>query len=140
MYFQIKVNKSGKCCNLKPRWMLWWNFHSNCSSWGFFFMLFPYFIYITHFTKFTHGSSLLMERSLQYNLLVWCKLSANLYEQKSRIWFWEKYNHFEWFYRVYRFNRFSPNFAKSRGKSLWSLAHIIATFYGLLIQTLRVYL
>ena len=27
-------------------------------------MLFPYFVYIAHFTKFTRGSSLFMEKSL----------------------------------------------------------------------------
>ena len=28
-------------------------------------MLFPYFLYIAHFTKFTRGSSLFMEKSLR---------------------------------------------------------------------------
>ena len=29
-----------------------------------FFMLFPYFVYSAHLAQFTHGSSLLMEKSL----------------------------------------------------------------------------
>ena len=36
-----------------------------------------------------------------------------VYELKSRIWFWEEYNHFERIYRVYRFHRFPSNFAKT---------------------------
>ena len=31
------------------------NFRSNRSCLGTFFMLFPYFVYITHFAKFTRG-------------------------------------------------------------------------------------
>ena len=58
-YFQIKVNKSGKCHYLGPGWVPWGNFRS-----GSIFMLFPYFVYIAHFPKFTRGSSLFMEKSL----------------------------------------------------------------------------
>ena len=36
------------------------------------------------------------------NLLTWRELFANLYELKSRIWFWEEYNRSERVYRVYR--------------------------------------
>ena len=63
-YFQIKVNKSGRCHNLRPGQVPWGNFCCNCSCWGLIFMLFSYFVYILHFTKFTHGSSLFMEKSL----------------------------------------------------------------------------
>ena len=47
------------------------------------------------------------------NLLTWRELFANLYELKSRIWFWEECNHFERICRVYRFDRFSSNFVKT---------------------------
>ena len=47
------------------------------------------------------------------NLLAWRELFVNLYELKSRIRFWEEYNHFERIYRVYRFDQFSSNFAKT---------------------------
>ena len=63
-YFQIKVNKSGRCYNLWPGQVPWGNFCCNCSCRGLIFMLFSYFVYIVHFTKFTHGSSLFMEKSL----------------------------------------------------------------------------
>ena len=33
-------------------------------------------------------------------------------ELKSRVWFWDEYIRFERIYRVYRFDRFSSNFAK----------------------------
>ena len=36
----------------------------NRSSWASFSMLFAYFVYITHLTKFTRGGSLFMEKSL----------------------------------------------------------------------------
>ena len=62
--FQIKVNKSGRCHNLQPGQVPWGNFCCDCSCWGLIFMLFSYFVYIVHFTKFTHGSSLFMEKSL----------------------------------------------------------------------------
>ena len=61
-YFQIKVNKSGKCHYLGPGWVPWGNFRGNRSCWGSIFMLFPYFVYIAHFPKFTRGSSLFMEK------------------------------------------------------------------------------
>ena len=38
----------------------------------------------------------------QDNLLAWHELFANLYELKSRIWFWKEYNYLEQIYRVYR--------------------------------------
>ena len=41
----------------------WGNFRGNRSSWASFFMFFAYFVYIAHLTKFTRGSSLLMEKS-----------------------------------------------------------------------------
>ena len=41
----------------------WGNFRGNRSSWASFFMSFAYFVYIAHLTKFTGGSSLLMEKS-----------------------------------------------------------------------------
>ena len=63
-YFQIKVNKSGRCQNLRPGQVPWGNFCCDCSCWSLIFMLFSYFVYIVHFTKFTHGSSLFMEKSL----------------------------------------------------------------------------
>ena len=63
-YFQIKVNKSGKFHYLGPGWVPWGNFRGNHSCWGSIFMLFRYFVYIAHFTKFTPGSSLFMEKSL----------------------------------------------------------------------------
>ena len=63
-YFQIKVNKSGRCHNLRPGQVPWGNFCCNCLCWGLIFMLFSYFVYILHFTKFTHGSSLFMKKSL----------------------------------------------------------------------------
>ena len=47
------------------------------------------------------------------NLLTWRELFANLYELKSRVWFWVKYSHFECIYKVYRLDRFSSNFAKT---------------------------
>ena len=47
------------------------------------------------------------------NFLMWRELLANLYRLKSRIWFWEEYNHFECIYRVFRFDRFSSNFSKN---------------------------
>ena len=34
-------------------------------------------------------------------------------ELKSRVWFWDEYIRFERIYRVYRFDRFSSNFAKT---------------------------
>ena len=52
-YFQIKVNKSGSVIisDLGES-------RGNRSSWGSFLcMLFPYFVYIAHFTKFTRGRS-----------------------------------------------------------------------------------
>ena len=58
-YFQIKVNKSGSVIisDLGES-------RGNRSSWGSFLcMLFPYFVYIAHFTKFTRGRSFLMEKS-----------------------------------------------------------------------------
>ena len=63
-YFQIKVIKSGRCHYLGPGWVPWGNFRGNRSCWGSIFMLFPYFVYIAHFPKFTRGSSLFMEKSL----------------------------------------------------------------------------
>ena len=39
-------------------------FPGNRSCWGSIFVLFPYFVYIAHLTKFTRGSSLLTEKSL----------------------------------------------------------------------------
>ena len=60
----MKDNKSGRCHNLGPGRIPWGNFRGNSSFWGSFFMLFPYFVYIAHFTKFTGGSSLLKERLL----------------------------------------------------------------------------
>ena len=62
--FQIKVNKLGRCHNFGPGRVPWGNFRCNCSCWGLIFMLFSYFVYILHFTKFTHGSSLFMKKSL----------------------------------------------------------------------------
>ena len=47
------------------------------------------------------------------NLLAWRELFANLYELKSCIRFWEEYNHFERIYRVFRFDRFLSNLAKT---------------------------
>ena len=47
------------------------------------------------------------------NLLALRKLFAKLYDLKSRIWFWGEYNHFGRNYRVYKFGRFSSNFAKT---------------------------
>lgn len=38
--------------------------------------------------------------------LAWHELFANLYELKSRIWFWKEYNYFEQIYRVYRCRKF----------------------------------
>ena len=38
----------------------------------------------------------------QDNLLAWHELFANLYELKSRIWFWKEYNYLEQIYRVSR--------------------------------------
>ena len=64
-YFQIKVIKSGRCHYLGPEWVHWGNFRGNRSCWGSIFMLFPYFVYIAYFTKFTRGSSLFMEKSLR---------------------------------------------------------------------------
>ena len=64
-YFQIKVIKSGRCHYLRPGWVPWGNFRGNRSCWGSIFMLFPYFVYIAYFTKFTRGSSLFMEKSLR---------------------------------------------------------------------------
>ena len=58
-YFQIKVNKSGSVIisDLGES-------RGNRSSWGSFFcMLFPYFVYIAHFTKFTRGRSFLMKKN-----------------------------------------------------------------------------
>ena len=49
-YFQIKVNKSGRCHNLRPGQVPWGNFCCDCSCWGLIFMLFSYFVYIVHFT------------------------------------------------------------------------------------------
>ena len=62
-YFQIKVNTSGRCRNLGPGRVPWENFRGNRSCWGSIFMLFSYFVYIAHFTKFTRKSSLFMEKS-----------------------------------------------------------------------------
>ena len=45
------------------------------------------------------------------NLLAWHELFANLYELTS--WFWEEYNHFEQIWKVYGFDKFSSNFAKT---------------------------
>ena len=50
-YFQLKVNISGRCHNLGPGRI----------PWGSIFMSFPS---IAHFTKFTRGSSLFMEKSV----------------------------------------------------------------------------
>ena len=47
------------------------------------------------------------------NLLAWRELFANLHELKARVLFWKEYNHFERIYTVYRFDRFSSNFAKT---------------------------
>ena len=47
------------------------------------------------------------------NLLAWHELFTNLYELKSRIWFWEEYLHFERIYRECRFDGFSWNFART---------------------------
>ena len=60
-YFQIKVNKSGRCHNLAraPGWIP----RGNCSCLGSIFMFIPYFVYIAHFTKFTRGIYLLMKKS-----------------------------------------------------------------------------
>ena len=54
-YFQIKVNKSGRCHNLRPGKVPWGIFAVTARD---------YFVYIVHFTKFTHGSSLFMKKSL----------------------------------------------------------------------------
>ena len=94
-YFQIKVNKSGRCHNLAPGRIPWGNFRGNRSCWGS--MIFPYFVYI----GFRRRGN-----------LAWRELFANLYELKSCIWIWEECNHFGRIYRVYRFDRFSSNFAK----------------------------
>ena len=63
-YFQIKVNKSGSCHNLGPGRIPWDNFRGNRSCQGSIFILFLYFVYIAHFSKFARGSSLFMETSL----------------------------------------------------------------------------
>ena len=62
----------------------------------------------------------------RYNFLAWRELFANLYdlyEPKSlnlAFLFWEEYNHFKRFYRVYRLDRFSSNFAKTfRSNDKW---------------------
>jgi len=47
------------------------------------------------------------------NLLVWRELFMNLYELKSRIWFWEKYINFERICRVCRLDEFLWNFTKT---------------------------
>ena len=60
----MKVNKSGRCHDLEPGRIPWGNFHGNRSCRGSIFRLFPYFVYIAHFTKFTRGNSLFMEKSL----------------------------------------------------------------------------
>ena len=60
----MKVNKSGRCHDLEPGRIPWGNFHGNRSCRGSIFMLFTYFVYIAHFTKFTRGNSLFMEKSL----------------------------------------------------------------------------
>ena len=58
-YFEIKMNKSERC-PLRPERIPWGIFAATAH----FFMLFPYFVSIVHLTKFTQGSSLLMEKSL----------------------------------------------------------------------------
>ena len=63
-YFEIKVDKSGMCHNLERGRVCWGNFGDNRSSLGSFKILFAYFVCIAHFTKFTCGSSLPMEKSL----------------------------------------------------------------------------
>ena len=45
-------------------------------------MLFPYFDYIAHFTKFTRGSSLFMEKSL---LVEKSKAEESPWEKKGKI-------------------------------------------------------
>ena len=55
-YFQIKVIKSGRCHDLGPGRISKENFRGNRSCWDSFFMLFPYFIYVAHTTKFTRGT------------------------------------------------------------------------------------
>ena len=63
-YFWKKVNGSGRCQSEGVRRIPRGNFRSNHSRWGSISMLFPNFVYITHFTKFTRGSSLFMNNSL----------------------------------------------------------------------------
>ena len=63
-YFWKKVNGSGRCQSEGVRRIPRGNFRSNHSRWGSISMLFPNFVYITHFTKFTRGSSLFMSNSL----------------------------------------------------------------------------
>ena len=46
-------------------------------------------------------------------LVSWCGARCqftNHCELKSSIWFWEEYIHFEWIYKVFRFDPFSSNF------------------------------
>ena len=50
---------------------------------------------------------------LSYWLVSWCRARCqftNHCELKSSIWFWEEYIHFEWIYKVFRFDPFSSNF------------------------------
>ena len=57
-YFQIKVNKSGRCHNLGPGWIPGGDFRGNRSSWGSFSCHLRIL-----FTSRTCGSSLLVEKS-----------------------------------------------------------------------------
>ena len=46
-------------------------------------------------------------------LVSWCGARCQFTshcELKSSIWFWEEYIHFEWIYKVFRFDPFSSNF------------------------------
>ena len=63
-YFQIKVDKSGRCHNLGPERIPGGIFAATAHDGARFFTLFPYFSYINHFTKFTRGSSLILKRFL----------------------------------------------------------------------------
>ena len=47
------------------------------------------------------------------NLLAWRDLFTNVYDLKSRIWFWQEYIHFKRIHRVFKFVQFLSNFARS---------------------------
>ena len=67
-YFQLKVNISGRCHNLGPGRI----------PWGSIFTSFPS---IAHFTKFTRGSSLFMEKSV---LVENSKVEESPWEKKKK--------------------------------------------------------